>query len=418
MRYHITAKGNPGQCRAKAGNCPLSSDDHHFDSKEEAAAAFEAANKESTHNPGLSSKVVKEPVAFKNLANANVKAAAAQVLADGGRWVGDDSGTMHLEDSEGRVKLSVNSDDSNGPTSIRLTERNFATPEIAKLSTTMLFHAAQEEGYAARSYLRLLNHQNYDQVKGLYGKVKDSEVIEAVKESHRAASALIDLETQLNKAQGRQNSAPTFNQRAGYTRAADAVAVKLTQAAKEFDTAEIEINRLKAKYAKQLGVHNNSLKALEKLADSDKKFERPKGIERRINELRTAKQGIKPIALVATKLGSGNPDQTSDAAQAYGNPYYTEAAENLRVALVKRDVLESDMSRLEGTATHPNKAVRETALSEIDKGQFALVGLHSTIKANEPRVALFKDEIRDRAKHEDSINRELSALTKIEAKTR
>ena len=51
MRYHITAKGNPGQCRAKPGNCPLSSDDQHYDTMkaarskaEEKFEAFSASN--------------------------------------------------------------------------------------------------------------------------------------------------------------------------------------------------------------------------------------------------------------------------------------------------------------------------------------------------------------------------------------
>lgn len=40
-KYHLTAKGEPGVCRAKPGNCPLGSDSEHFTSADAARTHFE-----------------------------------------------------------------------------------------------------------------------------------------------------------------------------------------------------------------------------------------------------------------------------------------------------------------------------------------------------------------------------------------
>jgi hypothetical protein len=40
-KYHLTAKGEPGKCTAKAGNCPYGSDVPHYATKELAREAFE-----------------------------------------------------------------------------------------------------------------------------------------------------------------------------------------------------------------------------------------------------------------------------------------------------------------------------------------------------------------------------------------
>ena len=44
MKYHIGKRGKPAQCRARKGNCPLGSDQPHFDTKEEANAYIEHTN--------------------------------------------------------------------------------------------------------------------------------------------------------------------------------------------------------------------------------------------------------------------------------------------------------------------------------------------------------------------------------------
>lgn len=41
-KYHINEKGNPGRCRAKAGQCPFGDADFHYSSKAEAREAYEA----------------------------------------------------------------------------------------------------------------------------------------------------------------------------------------------------------------------------------------------------------------------------------------------------------------------------------------------------------------------------------------
>lgn len=290
---------------------------------------------------------------------------------------------------------------------------------IRPVSPTMLINASYETGFAARSYFRLLNHQNYDQAKELYGKVKDQEVIDAVKESHRAAQSMVDLEYQQKKNYSRLRDSQTLDQRRGYIETADRVTMRLTQASADLDASTVKIDALKAKYAKELAIHNNSLKAMERLAASDKPIARPGGIERRIAELRVTKKALKPIAPITKILGDGNPDQTAEAARAYGKPYYTQSAENLRVASVEKEVLEGERARLDklsqGTA---NAAVKATVVAEVAKADYKLVGLVSTIRANQPRVALFRDEVRDRALHESDMSRELAALIKIETRTR
>lgn len=43
-KYHINpATGNPNVCRARAGGCPFASEDNHYDTKEDARAAYEAS---------------------------------------------------------------------------------------------------------------------------------------------------------------------------------------------------------------------------------------------------------------------------------------------------------------------------------------------------------------------------------------
>lgn len=296
-----------------------------------------------------------------------------------------------------------------------------STLPVKPVSTRMLKNSSYEVGFGARSYLRLLNHQDYDQAKSLYGKVKDAEVIETVKEIHRASIAILDLEEQLTKAQNRLSGAQTQQQRAGYIRNADDVARKLTQAVADFDGAEKKIDVLKAKYAKELGIHNNSLKALERLADSDKPTTRPEGIERRIAELKKVHKEIKTIKPVTDKLGRGNLEKTVDAAEAYGNPQYIESATQLRNATIEKEVLEEKRARLQHIlrlASNENETIKNTITGELDKNEYAINRLVPTIRAAEPRVALFKDEIRDRGIQEEHITRELNALIKIEARTR
>lgn len=50
-KYHITAKGEPGVCRATSKPCPLGSDDKHYDSPEAAREAYEKEQKEATFAP-------------------------------------------------------------------------------------------------------------------------------------------------------------------------------------------------------------------------------------------------------------------------------------------------------------------------------------------------------------------------------
>jgi hypothetical protein len=293
-------------------------------------------------------------------------------------------------------------------------------PQTVKtVSPTLLKNSTYEAGFGARSYFRLLNHQDYEQAKNLYGKVKDAEVIEAVKEIHRASIAILDMEEQLNKAQERLGRAQTAQQRAGYIRNADSVAAKLTQATADFDAAEVRIDGLKKKYAKELAVHNNSLKALERLAESKRPITRPEGIERRIEDLKNVHRGITSVRPVADILGRGNLDRTVEAAKAYGNKYYLDAASDLRDATVEKESLMEKRERLQHILNiAENAKVKETVNEEIGKNDYAVSRLVPTIRAAEPRVALFKDEIRDRTRHEEDVTRELNALIKIEARTR
>jgi hypothetical protein len=291
--------------------------------------------------------------------------------------------------------------------------------EPKPVSASLLKNSTYEAGFGARSYFRLLNHQDYSQAKNLYGKVKDPEVIDAVKESHRAATAILTLEEQYGYAKERLDNAKTAPQHAGYLRNFDAVAVKLTQANADFDEAEARIDSLKKKYAKELAIHNNSLKALERLADSAKPLVRPAGIERRIEELRKLRSETSSIQPVANKLGRGSMDETVEASKAYGNSYYSEAASALRDATVEKEVLEGKKSRLQYILSiAQNLKVKETVEAEIEKNDYAVSRLVPTIRASEPRVALFKAEIRDRTLYESDVNRELNALVRIEAKTR
>lgn len=43
MSFHINAKGEPGSCSAKPGNCPFGADAPHYETAAEARAAFEAS---------------------------------------------------------------------------------------------------------------------------------------------------------------------------------------------------------------------------------------------------------------------------------------------------------------------------------------------------------------------------------------
>lgn len=56
-RYHINKHGVPAVCKAKPGNCPLGSNDEHFESKDEAQNFIDKKN-EKTHGllPGLDDK--------------------------------------------------------------------------------------------------------------------------------------------------------------------------------------------------------------------------------------------------------------------------------------------------------------------------------------------------------------------------
>jgi len=53
-RYHINSKGEAGECHADKGNCPFTSAENHFDSAEEARAAFESSM--AAHPAGKLSK--------------------------------------------------------------------------------------------------------------------------------------------------------------------------------------------------------------------------------------------------------------------------------------------------------------------------------------------------------------------------
>lgn len=44
-KFHISKKGNPEQCHAMNGNCPLSSNDEHYDSKEAAYVGLSESEK-------------------------------------------------------------------------------------------------------------------------------------------------------------------------------------------------------------------------------------------------------------------------------------------------------------------------------------------------------------------------------------
>lgn len=44
MRVHVTRSGDPGVCSAQPGNCPLSDDEGHYSSPEEARLAYENEN--------------------------------------------------------------------------------------------------------------------------------------------------------------------------------------------------------------------------------------------------------------------------------------------------------------------------------------------------------------------------------------
>lgn len=298
---------------------------------------------------------------------------------------------------------------------------NATIPSQAKpVSTSLLQNSSFEVGYGARAYFRLLNHQDYTQAKALHGKVKDQNVIDAVKDIHRAESQVTTLEEQREKTLKRLDSAKTVNQKEGYKKAVTDIEVKLTKALSDYDDAKVVVDKLKAKYAKELAIHNNSLKALERLANSKKPIDRPVGIEGRIENLKETLTNVKPIQPISKIMDDGqDSNKIAAAAEAYGVPHYAESARRLRDAIHEEEELlkkRVNLEELEAQATTPRlkKAVEED-LAAIDK---SIHHLQPTIKAEEPRVALFKDEIRDRQLHENAIRRELNALLKIELRTR
>lgn len=52
-KFHISASGEPRLCTAAEGNCPLSSSENHYSSKEEARTAYEAENTAALTPPPL-----------------------------------------------------------------------------------------------------------------------------------------------------------------------------------------------------------------------------------------------------------------------------------------------------------------------------------------------------------------------------
>lgn len=342
MRYHITPAGNVAECKARKGRCPFGSDEEHFNSKGEAATAYENRNSEQT------------------------------------------------------------------------------VPESITPSDRMLRNSTHEAGYAARSYLRLLNHQDYGQAKALFGKVKDPSVIEAVKEIHRAGEALDSLQEQLTNSQNRVANARTDEQREGYRRNERTLAGRLTAVSKEYDDAKVAIDLLKKKYAGELEIHKRSLRKLERTAAADAPIDRPAGIEKRIQAVAEKMRNITRISQVSKMLGRGGDlDRVEQAASMYGKPEYHEAALKLRDSQAEYDALSDEQIKLQNELeVSTNVAVKRALSSNLNSVSIRMNKLIPTIRANAPKVALFKDEIRDRALYESDLERELGALRRIEEKTR
>lgn len=60
VRYHITAKGEAGLCKANKKACPLGGSEDHYDSREEAMKAFEALQGGSFESPAFKRSKVRD----------------------------------------------------------------------------------------------------------------------------------------------------------------------------------------------------------------------------------------------------------------------------------------------------------------------------------------------------------------------
>lgn len=286
---------------------------------------------------------------------------------------------------------------------------------VKPVSTSLLRNSSYESGYAARAYLRLLNHQDYRQAKDLYGKVKDPEVIEAVKEAHRAETRLVALEQALDKVDRLIENSKTDEQRAGNEAIYNTTAQSLRVAGEEFDERIKAIDTLKAKYAKQLAIHNRSLTSLERLANSGATLTAPKGIDGRIAALRKKRSETRSIKEISDILGKdADIDRVIVAAEAYGKPQYVASAMRYRELEVEHAILKERAEKLyEMKALAPTRKIALAISEEQRDTKTKLLKITPKLKTEERRVQLFKDEVRDLQKSESDVDRELAALVKI-----
>lgn len=101
-RFHITAKGDPGLCKAEVRGCPLGGDADHFDSAEEARSAFEASQGSALAEPEK-----------KPSATARIGVQVAEEAASGAVYLTDnqrDAFDAWLEDNDKWGKEDQNAD--------------------------------------------------------------------------------------------------------------------------------------------------------------------------------------------------------------------------------------------------------------------------------------------------------------------
>lgn len=274
-----------------------------------------------------------------------------------------------------------------------------------------LNNASAKNGREIRTYLRMLDHADYDMVKAYRGKVADEAVVNVAIDLHRAKERLSTLQVNLAKTQRNLRSAKTETQRKAYLKTVANTQKKVDAVKAEVAEVQARVNEARSYYDEKLQRHLKSVTAVKNYQIRDEVVR--VNFDDRIQDLRAdlntvERGGVKSKVDKATQLlNAGDSDSIVAAAEAYGSKTYIETSENYRTRILevadqnaKIETLEIERSEAEDARAEELKTEIDAAIARRDAAQLSL-------DASTRKIGLFRSEVRDLKSYIDRLEQEI-----------
>lgn len=415
-RFHINPKtGNPNVCSAKPGRCPFGENEPHFDTKAEALSAYEKRMTPETF--ARSEKPLDDGFPLHGESDYRLAPVGTIVEFDNGyRFVKTQNDTWESSQNGGVIHddatmgaLRENDENARVGRVVNENQRTKAKNSGGSIRATLLQQGSYEKGRSARKYFLLLNHRDPEMVAALDGKVEDQQVIDTVKKANEAEKVLHMKKKQLDRAIEARDNAKTDAQRAGYIRVVETKSAEFNAAQRDFEQMKYELDQHMKRYAKQYVLHYRSLDSLERIVANGARSN-PPGLRKRIAYLEDLQRTNASIKPVDEELSSGDPQRILKAARMVGDKGYIRNAKDFADASARIEQIEKREHEIRKLTETESPRIKEAAHEDLLDLQFAKQEAINTRDSANEKLALFRDDIRDRLFMETALDREITAL--------